>query len=155
MHSLIRRSQLLPNKSECRQLIIFRGIHRGGLYTSCLREVYDPKLNGFGAAEIYTSFAIPQFVICSMLQKLEVGVRSAEAEARCRYSARRDYLESRDCGRDDPSLAFADQAIVEAEVRVSTFYKGESQEKKHLRRLEGAGLFAALSSPCHVERLWG
>ena len=34
-------------------------------------------------------------------------------------------------------------------------YKGGSQEKKHLRRLEGAMLFAALSSPCHVERLWG
>jgi hypothetical protein len=38
---------------------------------------------------------------------------------------------------------------------ITAFYKGESQEKKHLRRLEGAGLFAALSSPCHVERLWG
>ncbi len=37
----------------------------------------------------------------------------------------------------------------------SAFYKGEGQEKKHLWRLEGAGLFAALSSPCHVERLWG
>jgi hypothetical protein len=40
-------------------------------------------------------------------------------------------------------------------VNTSAFYKGESQEKKHLWRLEGAGLFAALSSPCHVERLWG
>jgi len=54
-----------------------------------------------------------------MLQKLELGVRSAEAEAKYRYFARRDYLEHRDCGRDDPSLAFADQAIVEAEVRVT------------------------------------
>jgi hypothetical protein len=38
---------------------------------------------------------------------------------------------------------------------VSAFYKGESQEKKQPRRLEGAKMFAALSSPCHVERLWG
>ena len=38
---------------------------------------------------------------------------------------------------------------------VCAFYKGESQEKKHLRRLEGAKMFAALSSPSHVERLWG
>ena len=38
---------------------------------------------------------------------------------------------------------------------VSGFYKGESQEKKHLRGLEGAKMFAALSSPSHVERLWG
>jgi hypothetical protein len=38
---------------------------------------------------------------------------------------------------------------------ITAFYKGESQEKKHLRRLEGAMLFAALSSPSHVERLWG
>ena len=37
----------------------------------------------------------------------------------------------------------------------SAFYKGESQVKKHLRRLEGAKMFAALSSPGHVERLRG
>ena len=43
---------------------------------------------------------------------------------------------------------------VESE-KPNAFYKGEGQEKKHLWRLEGAGLFAALSSPCHVERLWG
>ena len=35
------------------------------------------------------------------------------------------------------------------------FYKGESQGKKQPRRLEGAKMFAALSSPSHVERLWG
>jgi hypothetical protein len=40
-------------------------------------------------------------------------------------------------------------------VAASAFYKGEGQEKKHLWRLEGAGLFAVLSSPWHVERLWG
>src|SRR6266849_5712450 len=39
-------------------------------------------------------------------------------------------------------------------LNTSAFYKGEGQEKKHLWRLEGAELFAALSSPCHVERLW-
>src|SRR5258707_2502395 len=38
---------------------------------------------------------------------------------------------------------------------VSAFYKGESQGKKQPRRLEGAKTFAALSSPSHVERLWG
>jgi len=38
---------------------------------------------------------------------------------------------------------------------VTAFYKGESQEKKHLRRLEGAKVFAVLSSPSYVERLWG
>src|SRR5271169_6495770 len=38
---------------------------------------------------------------------------------------------------------------------VTAFYKGESQEKKHPRRLEGAKLFAVLSSPSCVESLWG
>jgi len=38
---------------------------------------------------------------------------------------------------------------------ITAFYKGESQEKKHPRRLEGAKVFAALSSPSPVERLWG
>jgi hypothetical protein len=40
-------------------------------------------------------------------------------------------------------------------VATSAFYKGESQGKKQLRRLEEAKMFAALSSPSHVERLWG
>lgn len=40
-------------------------------------------------------------------------------------------------------------------LAVTAFYKGESQAKKHLRRLEGAKTFAALSSPSHVEGLWG
>jgi len=35
-------------------------------------------------------------------------------------------------------------------VTASAFYKGESQEKKQPRRLEGAKIFAALSSPGHV-----
>jgi hypothetical protein len=34
---------------------------------------------------------------------------------------------------------------------VSAFYKGESQQKRHLRRLERAGMFAVLSSPSYVE----
>jgi len=38
---------------------------------------------------------------------------------------------------------------------VNALYKGESQGKKQPRRLEGAKTFAALSSPSHVERLWG
>jgi hypothetical protein len=38
---------------------------------------------------------------------------------------------------------------------VTAFYKGESQEKKQPRRLEGARLFAALSSPSCVESLQG
>jgi hypothetical protein len=40
-------------------------------------------------------------------------------------------------------------------MSVSAFYKGESQEKKHLRRLEGAEMFAVLSSPSYIESLWG
>jgi hypothetical protein len=49
----------------------------------------------------------------------------------------------------------ADNPGVGQSMSTSAFYKGEGQEKKHLWRLEGAGLFAALSSPGHVERLWG
>jgi hypothetical protein len=38
---------------------------------------------------------------------------------------------------------------------ISAFHKGESQQQIRLRRLEGARLFALLSSPSHVERLLG
>jgi hypothetical protein len=38
---------------------------------------------------------------------------------------------------------------------ITAFYKGKSQEKKHLRRLEGAKMFAALSSPSYVGSLRG
>ena len=34
------------------------------------------------------------------------------------------------------------------------FYKGEVSREKFPRRLEGAEMFAALSSPCHA-RVWG
>jgi hypothetical protein len=64
-------------------------------------------------------FAILQFVICSILQKFESALRSAEAEAKYRHFTRGDYLERKDCARDDTSLAFADQAVVEAEIRVT------------------------------------
>src|SRR6266478_4040270 len=38
-----------------------------------------------------------------------------------------------------------------SQFSISAFYKGESQEKKQPRRLEGAKTFAALSSPSHVK----
>jgi hypothetical protein len=40
-------------------------------------------------------------------------------------------------------------------MTTSAFYKGESQEKKFLWRLEGAKMFAVLSSPCCVASLRG
>jgi hypothetical protein len=35
------------------------------------------------------------------------------------------------------------------------FYKRGKSREKVPRRLEGAKIFAMLSSPCNVERLWG
>jgi hypothetical protein len=46
-------------------------------------------------------------------------LRSAEAEARYRHFVRKDYLAHRVCAEDDAFLAFADQSVGEAEVRVT------------------------------------
>ena len=56
-------------------------------------------------------------MICSTQRQLELAMRSAEAEAAYRHYTRRDYLERTDCSGDDSSLAFAEQAIAEAEMR--------------------------------------
>jgi hypothetical protein len=52
-------------------------------------------------------------------------------------------------------VGFPDKFVPVPTCPVCAFYKGESQGKKQPRRLEGARTFAALSSPSHVERLWG
>jgi hypothetical protein len=53
-------------------------------------------------------------MICSTRRKLELTMRSAEAEAAYRHYARRHYLVRTDCTGDDSSLAFAEQAVAEA-----------------------------------------
>jgi hypothetical protein len=54
-----------------------------------------------------------------MLQKLNFELRSAEAESDFRHFVRRSQLERMDCSWDDSSLAFAEQAIAEAEMRAT------------------------------------
>jgi len=56
-------------------------------------------------------------MICSTERQLELAMRSAEAEAAYRHCARKDYLERTDCAGGDSSLAFAEQAVAEAEIR--------------------------------------
>jgi len=56
-------------------------------------------------------------MICSTQRQLELAMRSAEAEAAYRHYARRDYLGRTNCPGGDSSLAFAEQAIAEAEIR--------------------------------------
>jgi hypothetical protein len=56
-------------------------------------------------------------MICSTQRQLELAMRSAVAEATYRHYARKDYLERTDCTGDDSSLAFAEQAVAEAEMR--------------------------------------
>lgn len=57
--------------------------------------------------------------MCPILRKLEMAVRSGDAEGHYRYFVRRTYLEGLDCAEDDTFLAFADQAVVEAEIRAT------------------------------------
>ncbi len=56
-------------------------------------------------------------MICSTQRQLELAMRSAAAEATYRHYARRDYLERTHSTGDDSSLAFAEQAVAEAEMR--------------------------------------
>lgn len=57
--------------------------------------------------------------MCPILQKLEMAVRSGDAEGHYRYFVRRTYLEGIDCAEDDAFLAFADRAVAEAEIRAT------------------------------------
>ena len=53
----------------------------------------------------------------SKLQELESAVRLAVADARYRHFIKKDYIAGTDCDEDDAFLAFADQAVAEAEMR--------------------------------------
>ena len=55
--------------------------------------------------------------MCPILQKLQLAIRSGEAEGRYRQFVRKAYLEGTDSQEDDAYLAFADQAVAEAELR--------------------------------------
>lgn len=57
--------------------------------------------------------------MCPILQKLELAIRSGEAEGRYRHFIRRTYLDGNDCAEADAFLAFADQAVAEAEMRAT------------------------------------
>lgn len=46
-------------------------------------------------------------------------MRSAKAEAHYRHFVRRGYVELTDCAVDNTFLAFADQAVAEAEMRAT------------------------------------
>jgi hypothetical protein len=63
--------------------------------------------------------AILRFVMCPILQKPELAVHCGEAEGQYRHFIRRTYLDGTDCTADDAFLAFADQAVAEAEVRAT------------------------------------
>jgi hypothetical protein len=58
--------------------------------------------------------------MCPILQKLELAIRSGEAEGQYRHFVRRNYLDGTDCMEDDAFLAFADQAVAEAEAEMRT-----------------------------------
>lgn len=57
--------------------------------------------------------------MCPILQKLELAIRSGEAAGRYRHFIRAAYLDGSDCLEDDVFLAFADQAVAEAEMRAT------------------------------------
>jgi hypothetical protein len=57
--------------------------------------------------------------MCPILQKLELAIRSGEAEGRYRHFIRKTYLGGTDSAADDLFLAFADQAVAEAEMRAT------------------------------------
>jgi hypothetical protein len=57
--------------------------------------------------------------MCPILQKLELAIRSGEAEGRYRHFIRKTYLDGTDSEADDLFLAFADQAVAEAEMRAT------------------------------------
>jgi hypothetical protein len=71
--------------------------------------------------------------MCPILQKLEMAVRSGEAEGCYRYFVRRTYLDCGDCTEDDAFLAFADQAVAEAEMRATESRLALDEHTAHRR----------------------
>jgi hypothetical protein len=61
--------------------------------------------------------AILRLFMCPTAQHLALAMRSAEAEAHYRHFVRTGYLENTNCAKAD--LAFVDQAIAEAEMRLT------------------------------------
>jgi hypothetical protein len=55
--------------------------------------------------------------MCSARRQIETAIRLAVAEARYRHFDRKTYIAGTDSGADDAFLAFADQAVAEAEMR--------------------------------------
>ena len=71
--------------------------------------------------------------MCPILQKLEMAIRSGEAEGCYRHFIRRTYLDSIDCAEDDAFLAFADQAVAEAENRATEARFALDEHAAHCR----------------------
>jgi hypothetical protein len=71
--------------------------------------------------------------MCPIFQKLEMAIRSGEAEWHYRYFVRRTYLEGTDCAEDDAFLAFADQAAAEAEMRATEARLALDEHSAHCR----------------------
>lgn len=71
--------------------------------------------------------------MCPILQKLEMAIRSGEAEGRFRQFIRTTYLDGTDCAADDQFLAFADQAVAEAEMRATQAQFALDEHAAHCR----------------------
>lgn len=55
--------------------------------------------------------------MCPTLLQLELAIRLAVSEAQYRNFNRKNYIAGLDSAEDDAFLAFADQAVAEAEMR--------------------------------------
>jgi hypothetical protein len=55
--------------------------------------------------------------MCSTSQRLELAIRLAVAEAHFRHFDKKSYVAGMDSEADNAFLAFADQAVAEAEMR--------------------------------------
>jgi hypothetical protein len=55
--------------------------------------------------------------MCLTLRQLDLAIRLAVAEAQYRHFDRKSYIAGLNCAEDDAFLAFADQAVAEAEMR--------------------------------------
>jgi hypothetical protein len=71
--------------------------------------------------------------MCPILQKLQMAVSAGDAEGHYRYFIRRTYLEGTDCREDDAFLAFADQAVAEAEMRATEAHFALDEHTTHCR----------------------
>ncbi len=54
---------------------------------------------------------------CVVSEDLRLALRAAMIEVNLRIKARRDYLRRQDCEWDGESIAFLEQAVVEADLR--------------------------------------